>query len=361
MHIFIGTVPFTLIEAINFVVANDIEDADLYLVKVFDKAEEVAERIKKANVFKNVYIVENVLLTYPITIKKCIEVVKNGKKLIDDLKNRNYDYAYYNNSGYLINSIFYTGINKGNSKCSHNFIEHGYYTYTTDYSDKPWYLKSLIRLIGLKCMDGSMLDKLYMFEPELMCTRHDGQVVKMKKIDKTNKKLIDTMNFVFNYNKNDNQFRDKDIIIMEQGPMKEAFDKEIFWNKITSYINKESAIIKAHPRQKNSTLQELEIEVSRNHTLPWEIEILNNDISNKIQMTIFSGTCVFPKLMFDEELTVIFLYKLLPIDYSFLGEKLVEFADRIGEQYKNKNKYFIPETFEELSDYCMKMKNSIRK
>ena len=28
MHAFIGTVPFTIIEAINFVIANEIKDAD---------------------------------------------------------------------------------------------------------------------------------------------------------------------------------------------------------------------------------------------------------------------------------------------------------------------------------------------
>ena len=54
MHAFIGTVPFTIIEAINFVIANEIKDADLYVVKVFDGAEKVGERIRGTGVFKNV-------------------------------------------------------------------------------------------------------------------------------------------------------------------------------------------------------------------------------------------------------------------------------------------------------------------
>lgn len=34
MHAFIGTVPFTIFEARSFVITNNIQDADLYVVKV---------------------------------------------------------------------------------------------------------------------------------------------------------------------------------------------------------------------------------------------------------------------------------------------------------------------------------------
>ncbi len=63
------------------------------------------------------------MLTYPITLKKCLKVVKNGEKLQKDLRGRKYDYIYYNNSGWLINSIFYNGIYKGNSNVKNIFLE----------------------------------------------------------------------------------------------------------------------------------------------------------------------------------------------------------------------------------------------
>ena len=49
----------------------------------------------------------------------------NGKKVVKDMSTRKYDYIYYNNSGWLINSIFYTGALKGNPDCEQHFIEHG--------------------------------------------------------------------------------------------------------------------------------------------------------------------------------------------------------------------------------------------
>ena len=354
MHAFIGTVPFTIIEAINFVIANGIKDADLYVVKVFDGAEKVGERIRGTGVFKNVYILDDVLLTYPITFSKCINVVRNGKKVLNLLKKKKYDFCYYNNSGWLINSIFYTGFIKENPNIKNNFLEPTYCSYVTDYSQKPWYLRWLIKMVGLKCMDGSMLDKLYLFEPDLMCTRYDGKIEKMKKLDKSNPRLVNALNTAFEYNVSENQYAAKEVIIMEQGPMKVEFDKEKFWNNVFECIDLDKTIIKAHPRQKESTLAKCGAAISKNHTLPWELEILNNDISNKVQITIFSGACVSPKLMFDDEPTVIFLYKLLPVDYTFLGKEIMAFADAVGGKYREKDKYFVPETFEELKEYCIK-------
>lgn len=353
MHAFIATVPFTIIEAINFVLSNEIKDADLYLVKVFENAEQTGKRIEKTKIFRNVYILEDVLLTYPITFSKCVNVVRNGRKVINLLKDKKYKFCYYNNSGWLINSIFYTGFIKGNRDVKNIFLEHGYYSYVTDYADKPWYMRLIINMVGLKCMDGSMIDTLYMYEPELICTRYDGKIKKMKKLDKKNTQLVSALNDIFNYNVENNQYADKKIIIMEQGPMKVEFDKEEFWEKVFECIDLNETIIKAHPRQKKSTLVNCGAEISHNHTLPWEIEILNNDITNKIQITIFSGACVSPKLMFDDEPTVIFLYKLLPVDYTFLGKKVMDFADEIGKKYSDTNKYFIPESFDELKKYCV--------
>lgn len=356
MHAFIGTVPFTLIEAINYVVSYDIKEADLYFVSVFEGAKEIGERIKRTGIFREVYMVEDVLLTYPITIKKCVKVVQNGKHLQKRLAEKKYDYIYYNNSGWLINSIFYNGIYNGNRKVKNVFLEHGYSTYIKEYSKKPWYLKFLINLVGLKCMDGTMLDEIYLFEPELNCVSQNGKICKMKKMDKKNIHLREVMNAVWNYNaQSENEFSNKKVIVMEQGPQKVEFDKEAFWEQILSILDKEQVIVKPHPRQKQSTLSKQGVEISKHHTVPWEIEVLNHDMNNKILMTIFSGACLSSKLLFEEEPTIIFLYKLLPVDYSFLGEEIVKFADKVGSLYANRSKYFIPENLEELKDYCEKI------
>lgn len=353
-HAFVATVPVCLIEAINYVVANNIDDADVYITKSFAHAEEISKRLGETDIFKNIYVLDDVLLTYPITITKCMKMVMNGHRVVMDMKNRHYDYIYYNNSGWLVNSIFYTGSLKGNKNCKQRFIEHGYNTYLNDYGKKPWYLKPLINLTGFKCMDGSMLEALYMFHPDLLKVHQSGEIRKMNTLDIHNERLIKAINHAFDFSPKDTEFNNKKIIIMEQGPQKVDFDKVEFWRKVIENISIDDTIIKPHPRQKDSALNEFGIDICKNNELPWEVVTLNLDISKKVQFTIFSGSCIFPKLLCDVEPTVVMLYKLLPVDYRYLGEDLVSLSEAIGKKYRDTSKYFVPETFEELAEFCKK-------
>lgn len=95
------------------------------------------------------------------------------------------------------------------------------------------------------------------------------------------------MNKSFHYDTENNEYKDKRVIIMEQGPLKVEFDKVAFWNPILEILDLEQVIIKAHPRQKNSDFNGRGIAISRNHTLPWEIETLNHNMNDKVQITIF--------------------------------------------------------------------------
>ena len=354
MHAFVATVPITLLMAINYVVSYGIKDADVYITKSFANAEAYAKRLEETHVFNNVFLEEDVLLTYPITFKKCYEMVRNGRTVVKDLESRKYDYIYYNNSGWLINSIFYTGAIKGNPDCEQHFLEHGYSTYLTEYGKKPWYLRPLILSCGYKCMDGSMLKELHMYNPDLLRVHQQGRVVKMPYMDKHNKRFMDAVNHVYGFDPGNNEFENKEIYIMEQGPLKVDFDMEAFWNKIICEIDIAKAIVKPHPRQRNSALQNAGMPISQNNTVPWEVIALNGEMENKTQMAIFSGSCINPKNYCNIESRVIFLYKLLPVDYSFLGKDIVSLSEYIGTTYSDPNKFFIPETMEELREYLQK-------
>lgn len=351
MHAFVATVPITLLMAINYVVTYDIKDADVYITKSFANAEDYAKRLEKTNIFNHVYLEEDVLLTYPITVKKCFEMVRNGKKVVKDLKGRKYDYIYYNNSGWLINSIFYTGAIKGNPNCEQHFLEHGYSTYLTEYGKKPWYLRPLILLCGYKCMDGSMLKKLHMYNPDLLRVHQQGEVVKMPYMDRHNKRFMDAVNYVYGFDSNNKEFEDKEIYIMEQGPLKVDFDMEAFWSEIIEEIDTTKAIVKPHPRQRNSVLQKSGMAISQNNTVPWEVIALNSEMETKTQIAIFSGSCINPKNFCNIESRVIFLYKLLPIDYSFLGKDIVNLSEYIGKTYSDPKMFFVPESMDELREY----------
>lgn len=353
MHAFLVTVPYVLIEVINFVIANDITDADIYISRSFKNADDVYERLSKADIFKNVYIFDSILLTYPITIKKCIETVKNGWNAVRMIKRNKYSYAYYCNTGWLVNSIFYTGIIKGNKLCEQRFLEHGFGTYIIKYDKKPIILRMLINLMGFRCMDGSMISKLYVYNEKLIKAAQPGVITKMPYIDKNNDKLMKALNYAFDVNESHKEFIGKRIVIMEQGPLKIDFDKEKFWKPILDKIDKRKCIIKAHPRQVGSTLQKSGIDISENNFIPWEVIALNIDVDNLTQISIFSSSCVMPKACCNLEPRVILLYKLLPVDYTlFFGKDIEWIFETVKESYHDKDKFFIPETMEEFDEYC---------
>lgn len=354
-HAFVASTPFTLMQAIHFTLINEL-DADVYITKSYSDAENVAERLKKTDVFRNIYVTENVLLEYPITVKQCIKTVINGKKIVKELRNRKYDYGYYNNSGWLINSIFYTGFIKGNKNCKQRFIEHGYNTLLNDYADKSWKLRLMIWLFGFKCMDGSMLEALYVFEPKLLHARHDGELRVMPKMDVTNDKFKNAINIAFKYEPEKNEFISKKIIIMEEGPQKVKFDKDKFWGDILNILNTSEAIIKPHPRLKNSTLKKYNIPICKNNSMPWEVFMMNMNMDNKIQFAMFSGSCIMPKYVFGIDAKVVLLYKLLPVDYRFMGKEILALTNEIRDLYDDPTRFFIPENLDELKHYlsrCM--------
>ena len=141
---------------------------------------------------------------------------------------------------------------------------------------------------------------------------------------------------------------------MEQGPRKEPIDMYALWEKVSKLIPMDKAIVKSHPRQKKGNLAGLGFDIFKRYTTPWEVVSLNQNMSDKIIMSIFSTACIYPKIMYDDEPRVIMLYKLIGIDYTFFGEGMIGFVEGVGNLYREKDRFFVPETWEELEAYCKK-------
>lgn len=353
MRAFIGTVPFTILEAIHFVVSQKVEDADIYIVDCFEDSKKVADRLRNEKIFQNVYFVDNVLLTYPITIRKCMNIIHNRSSIKKIMNKKAYDEIYYNNSGWLINSIFYSYAYKNNKRITNHFIEHSFYSYTQKYDNKNRWIKYLIKLFGMKCLDESKIDYMYFYHPELIQVKINSQIIQLEAIDK-NQNFIELVNRVFHYDSLANEFADKKIIIFEQGKQSYELDTSNFWNHVISKLGKKNIIIKPHPRQKNSSLQNLGCEICKNYSIPWEVILLNNQMDKKILISVLSSASITPKLLFNEEPTSILLYKLIENYQEIYNKDLSNFLEIVKDSYTSKNKVYIPESFEELKEILNK-------
>lgn len=350
MDAYIASVPMHIFVAVQMIKQNHIDNCDLYYVPTSKNVNELIEKIKEQGIFKNVYLLPNINIEYPITLGQIIEISLNRFKVRKMLKNKEYDTVYYNTDGWLLNSIMFSSFK--NKKSKNVFVENGINPYITPYDSKEWYLRLFINCSLMTCMDGRYVDERFVFEPGLISVQQSGVINQINKVDCQDSRTKQVINSIFNFDEKLDSFNGKDIIIMEQGPRKEPIDMLALWNRVSTYIEKERSIVKSHPRQKDSVLRQLHFEVYERYVIPWEVISFNTDMSDKTLITIFSTSCVNPKLMFDQEPRVIMMYKLLGMDYSFFGEGLIQFVSGVGELYKDKTKFFVPETWEEFAAYC---------
>lgn len=352
MDAYIASVPIHLLTAMQMAKQNDIKECDLYYVPTSNNAGELLEAIKKTGVFRHVTMLPNINIEYPITVSQCLKISWNRFGARKKLKNHYYDTVYYNTDGWLLNSIIYSSL--PNKQSRNIFVENGINPYITPYDTKEWYLRLFINCNVMTCMDGRFIDERYVFEPSLISVPQSGKIRRIEKLDRTDKKLTNQMNQIFGYDPKLDSFEGKKVIIMEQGPRKEPIDMPALWKRVSRYIKKEDTIVKSHPRQKESALQKLGFDMYERYTIPWEVLTFNQNMDDKTLFCIFSSSCVNPKLMYDEEPRIIFLYKLIGMDYSFFGKGMIAFVEGVGNLYRDKSRFFIPETWEELENYCKK-------
>ncbi len=352
MDAYIVSAPIHLLFAIHILKIDQIKECDLYYISTSKNAEELVAGIRETGRFRNVYLLPNILLVYPVTLKQIADISLRRFKVRKLLKNKSYDTVYYNCDGWFVNSIIFSSLK--DRKARNVFVENGINPYITPYESKQWYLRLFINCSGMTCMDGRFIDSRYILEPSLIQVEQRGTIVPLNKFDRKDDDYKRTVNRIFGYDETLDSFEDKEIIIMEQGPRKEPIDMFGLWDKVSKMIPKDKTIVKSHPRQNQGNLGELGFDVFERYVTPWEVISLNQDMGSKTLMCIFSTACIYPKVMYDDEPRVIMLYKLIGMDYSFFGKGMIGFVEGVGNLYKDKEKFFIPESWEELEAYCKK-------
>ncbi len=351
MNAFVVSVPPHMINVINLIQQNGLCNNDLYVVPTMKNSAQLARALKETGLFHDVVLLPDISITYPVTVKKAMTIANSRFRVFRALRGKVYDKVYYCMDGWYANSIIYHGLKKLCKNAEHSLIENGINAYFRPYQDKPWYLRAFVNALGMTCMDGRFVDKLYVYEPDMMCVEQPGTIEVLPKLEVGNPKLVTVLNRVFGYCDSNNEIKNKKYVIMEQGPFAVDFDPQPIWEKVIGMLDPAETIVKAHPRQRNSRLANLGVAECRDFTIPWEVYLANMDVSDKVIFSIFSTACIAPKLILGLEPRVVMLYKLLPVDYHFLGKGVVEFVEKVGGAYKDKSKFFVPESFEELENY----------
>lgn len=116
---------------------------------------------------------------------------------------------------------------------------------------------------------------------------------------------------------------------------------------INSRYGRNSIVTKLHPSTMNDKYGE-NVKIVKTR-VPFEVLISSIDIDNKVLIAIYSSACFTPKLLFNREPKILFLYKMANLDSgNFISKEYFEEVDNLKETYSDSKKVVVIEDKKEL-------------
>lgn len=367
-HLFICATPIQLINIINLKTSQFKNDeAVLYILNHSEISKVMYTQMSKNSVFTKVLLLEtksfNASWFQKYTITRyianfCMNIYpeKLLYNIVDDPLQ--YDIQW---SSYLDRSsqLFFLVHKKRNPKLKLNLFEDGLYSYGVLSAKINVFKYKIFHLLGIKNIMEEVWS-LYVYEPSLVKVTNN-RLIEIKQISKiaNNSELKNLFNKIFSFEKKSLDllnykyiFFDAPISIEELN--KKQIDMMYFCIKELG----DNLRIKLHPR----SLLKVD-KFSKNISdikVPLEILCLNADVTHNVFISVFSTVGITPKLMFNQEPTIIFLYKILDLDKVTYFTYAIECIDIFKGLYSDsRHSIFIPESMEELQNILNDLEKDI--
>ena len=249
--------------------------------------------------------------------------------------------------------LLYNRLLQKNKKIKLGIFEEGISTYSKTYieADSP---SSLHRKFINKKGIIVNVDKLYLFNRNLLeWELPHGDILYLKKINIRNSNFITAINTIFGVVNITDQY-DKKIIFFEESHFADGFkvpDVELV-NKIADKFGKENIMVKIHPRNTVNRFSDLGYKTNKDTNIPWEVIIMAQDMSDKIFVTISSGSVIYPYLYFGMNIPSYSLINCLDEKPGYMKGDLGRLMQKVYDS--NPNVLFAPKTLEDFFDLIKK-------
>ena len=287
-------------------------EVDIVISNQFRNSWKVVENAKKSQLFRKVYYLKNVSRKRGNSLLLRLDLFRRiilnfwyaiwiGCTKYDDILFSNIQ---------IFTKILITKARRKNPECKIHIAEEGLGTYSKLYgdSDSP---HTLYRKYIDKQGVFAKLSTLYLFHPKfLQWDFPTDKICKLPVLEACNPTFMKMLNILFDYKQCKDTY-DRKYIFFEESYYAEGEDVpdvEIV-EQIAEKVGKENIMVKVHPRNPINRFKQLGYKTNEDSFIPWELIVLNQDMSDKVFITIASGAAINP-----------FLYMGLPIaSYSLLN------------------------------------------
>ena len=290
---------------------------DLIVTDQSNDSERIASRLKTMQYFDNVYWVPN--RAFCAKSRKLSNSLEKSWLILFGLNEKNYifqdkydELVYYNADIYTYGLFAY--LIKKNSKLVCSRYEEGVLSYSDSaflHNSRYRYLDNLRKSIYKNTLE-TQTKYFYCFFPALykgkLITKQIPQIKDTKKIGETLKEIFTVNSEMLCINEKYIFFTS--VYDFEGGhPIGET---ELVL-EIADLIGRDNLIVKMHPRDNRNVFQKHGIHVYTQSAVPWEAIQLNNDFSDKVFLTVNSGSVLGANMILKDRAKSYFLYNCCDI------------------------------------------------
>ena len=305
-----------LINAVNLKINCYKEDIiDLVFSDHSCGAEGVLRRIEKTGIFEKTTFIKTKKYIYvnsKLSRFKDMLLLKSDKNILNFFVQNmdSYDLIFYYNVDLIIYKICDTCLKNGKRPRLIR-MEEGILSYPAFYETKG--LAIALLSAWRKMMnqfDVYSATEIYaVYYPELLDEITDHKIMKIPVLARQDKKLIQILNYIFDYEPSEKIFKEKYIYFGTSMDIEgiHVGETELVL-QLAEYVGKKNILVKMHPRDGRSIYTDNGLMVTRDSSVPWEVIQLNHDFSNHIFISLSSGSIMNATAMLNDNIEIYFLF-----------------------------------------------------
>lgn len=325
-------------DEVDIIISNHSTDS----VKIFNK-------LTNLSIFRKVYYINSK------------DVEKKRNRVLDNIHfllfpnivlskldmNLNYydEYIFYNIDKYTY--LIYDALKVKNKNLKVIRFEEGYISYLHINLGVSNSYRILRKILNKKSFEKS-IDINLLFNPDLLLYNIDSEVEKIESFDRKDKYCLELINKIFDYNCLEDKYNQKYIFFEESFfcDGKDIDDLTLIL-KIADIVGKENILVKLHPRNKVDRFSKYGIVTNKTIGIPWEVIQMNNNFSDKVFLTISSGSVLASRLYFGDTIKTFLLYNCTNNMSDMVTEKYLKYLKKVEEKFGLDN-FVIPHNEEEF-------------